>query len=176
MRDFGEFQGRSVYRQKPCGYSRFLLCKKCVLPSLQAKTMTKLLKWLTHGRSATAIKKPDNQKRLREAPMDGSQSATAQVPAPSTHPVGETQAFPKDEAPAVRRRSQPESLVRVGPAASTALAAFNRVLNSRKSEALLLWPQAIEGIAVFHALAALARISTCDCEGLAALFFPWNRN
>ena len=34
----------------------------------------------------------------------------------------------------------------------------------------------IEGIAVFYALAALARISTCDCQGLAALFFPWNRN
>src|SRR5262249_7686794 len=112
MRDFGEFQGRSVYRQKPCGYSRFLLRKKCVLPLLQAKTITKLLKWLTHGRSVTAIERPDNQKRLWGASMDGSQSATAQVPAPSNDPVGETEALPKDETPALRRRSQPESLVR----------------------------------------------------------------
>jgi len=56
------------------------------------------------------------------------------------------------------------------------LAAFDRVLAEGKSEALLLWPQPIEGVAVFHALAALARIAGCDREGLTALFFPWNRN
>jgi hypothetical protein len=64
----------------------------------------------------------------------------------------------------------------VGPTARDVLAAFDRVLAEGKSEALLLWPQPIEGVAVFHALAALARISACDCQGLAAMFFPWNRN
>ena len=76
----------------------------------------------------------------------------------------------------LRRRNESSHCCDVGPTAKDVLEAFDRVLAEGKSEALLLWPQPIEGVAVFHALAALARISACDCQGLAALFFPWNRN
>jgi len=76
----------------------------------------------------------------------------------------------------LRRRNEPGQCCHVGPAAKEVLAAFDRVLAEGKSEALLLWPQPIEGVAVFHALAALTRIAACDCQRLAALFFPWNRN
>jgi hypothetical protein len=76
----------------------------------------------------------------------------------------------------LRRRNEPGQCWDVGPTAKQVLAAFDRVITGGKSEALLLWPQGIDGIAVFHALAALARISNCDWHGLATLFFPWNRN
>ena len=76
----------------------------------------------------------------------------------------------------LRRRNEPGQCCHVGPAAKEVLATFNRVIAEGKSEALLLWPQGIEGIAVFHALSALARIATCDRQGLATLFFPWTRN
>lgn len=76
----------------------------------------------------------------------------------------------------LRRRNESSQCCDIGPTAKEVLIAFDRVVSEGKSEALLLWPQAIEGVAVFHALAALARISACDCQGLAALFFPWNRN
>jgi hypothetical protein len=76
----------------------------------------------------------------------------------------------------LRRRNEPSQCCDVGPTAKQVLAAFDRVIGEGKSEALLLWPQGIEGMAVFHALAALARIANCDSRGLATLFFPWNRN
>jgi hypothetical protein len=76
----------------------------------------------------------------------------------------------------LRRRNEPGQCCDLGPSAKAVLTAFNRVIAEGKSETLLLWPQRIEGIAVFHALAALGRIATCDREGLATLFFPWNRN
>ena len=76
----------------------------------------------------------------------------------------------------LRRRNEPGQSCDVGPSAKEVLATFNRVIAEGKSEALLLWPQGIEGIAVIHALAALARIVACDSQGLATLFFPWNRN
>ena len=56
------------------------------------------------------------------------------------------------------------------------LQAFERTLSGTKSEALLIWPQRPDCIAVFHALASLNCISTCDSEGLVTLYFPWNRN
>src|SRR5205807_10384020 len=76
----------------------------------------------------------------------------------------------------LRRRNESSQCSDVGPTAKEVLSTLDRVLAEGKSEALLLWPQPIEGIAVFYALAALARILTCDSQGLAALFFPWNRN
>ena len=76
----------------------------------------------------------------------------------------------------LRRRNDSSQCRDVGPIAKEVLVVFDRVISEGKSEALLLWPQSIEGIAVFHALAALARIAGCDSQGLAALFFPWNRN
>src|SRR5580704_12241408 len=76
----------------------------------------------------------------------------------------------------LRRRSEPGQCCDLGPSAKTVLTTFNRVIAEGTSEALLLWPQRIEGIAVFHALAALGRIATCERQGLATLFFPWNRN
>ncbi len=76
----------------------------------------------------------------------------------------------------LRRRNDSDQCCDVGPTAKDVLTAFDRVLSEGKSEVLLLWPQPIEGVAVFYALAALARIAACDRRGLAALFFPWNRN
>lgn len=76
----------------------------------------------------------------------------------------------------LRRRSESSQCCDTGPTAKEALTAFDRVLAEGKSEAILLWPRPIEGIAVFHALAVLARIAACDSHTLATLFFPWNRN
>ena len=76
----------------------------------------------------------------------------------------------------LRRRNEASQCCDLSPTAKDVLAAFDHVLAGGRSEALLLWPQPIEGIAVFHSLAALARIADCDDQGLAALLFPWNRN
>lgn len=76
----------------------------------------------------------------------------------------------------LRRRSEPAGCCHAGAPANEALATFDRVLTERKSESILLWPVAIEGISALHALAALARMTTCDQQGLVTLLFPWNRN
>ncbi len=77
---------------------------------------------------------------------------------------------------ALRRRSEPSQCCHVGHPAREVIAAFDRVVAGRKSEAVLLWPQRPDGIAVFHALASFDRIAKCDRERLATLFFPWSRN
>lgn len=81
-----------------------------------------------------------------------------------------------DNSIGLRRRNDPGQCRPLGQSAKAVLVAFNRVIENNRSETLLLWPQCIEGVAIFHALAALTRISTCDSERLATLFFPWNRN
>jgi len=87
-------------------------------------------------------------------------------------------ATPAAHAPdiALRRRAEPAVMCAVGSAARCVLTVFDRVIATGKSEAILLWPRGVEGVAVFHALAALARLHTCDNATLATLFFPWNRN
>ena len=77
---------------------------------------------------------------------------------------------------ALRRRAEPCVMCAVGSSARCVLTVFDRVIANGRSEALLLWPHGIEGVAVVHALAALARLRTCDSATLATLFFPWNRN
>lgn len=77
---------------------------------------------------------------------------------------------------ALRRRAEPGVLSAIGPSARCVLTVFDRVIATGKSEGLLLWPHGIEGIAVFHALASLSRLSSCDSVTLSTLFFPWNRN
>ncbi len=64
----------------------------------------------------------------------------------------------------------------LGSTAKTILADFERTLSHRRSEALLVWPQAIQGLAIIHSLAALSRLANCDTQRLATLLFPWNRN
>ena len=103
--------------------------------------------------------------------MPGSQES---APA-NTAPIGTAQPG-QPRRISLRRRNDSSQCCDVGPTARDVLTAFDRVLAEGKSEVLLLWPQPIEGVAVFYALAALARIAACDCSGLAALFFPWNRN
>src|SRR5271157_4193438 len=103
--------------------------------------------------------------------MSGSQNLDTQ-PLANLGAVASSQ----KHATSLRRRNGPGECCDVGPTAKEVLAAFDRVITEDRSEALLLWPQGIEGIAVFHALAALARIPDCDRQGLATLFFPWNRN
>lgn len=76
----------------------------------------------------------------------------------------------------LRRRNEPTRCCRLGTPAEAVLDAFNRIIAEGKSEALLLWPVGIEGIAVFHALAVLTKMAACDQQGLVTLFFPWNRN
>lgn len=103
--------------------------------------------------------------------MPGSQEPASESFAPGASPEpGQRRRI------SLRRRNEPSQSCDVGPTSKNVLAAFDRVLAEGKSEALLLWPEPIEGVAVFYALAALARISACDSQGLAALFFPWNRN
>lgn len=103
--------------------------------------------------------------------MPGSQEPSP----PSVAPIGTLQPSQSHRI-SLRRRNESSHRCDVGPTANDVLTAFDRVLAEGKSEVLLLWPQPIEGVAVFYALAALARIASCDCGGLAALFFPWNRN
>ena len=100
----------------------------------------------------------------------------SQGPAPASFaPIGTVQPG-QPRRINLRRRNESSQCCDVGPTAKDVLTAFDRVLAEGKSEVLLLWPQPIEGVAVFYALAALARIPACDSRGLAALFFPWNRN
>ena len=76
----------------------------------------------------------------------------------------------------LRRRNEPGCCFTLGSPVKELLSAFDRVLTTGKSECVLLWPIAIEGLSVLHALAALDRITICDQHGLFSLFFPWNRN
>src|SRR5579872_1710390 len=76
----------------------------------------------------------------------------------------------------LRRRRKPEQSRALGTSARAVLARFDRVIADDKSQALLVWPQSIEGVAVFHALSVLSRLSSCNDRGLGTLFFPWNRN
>lgn len=100
----------------------------------------------------------------------------SQEPAPASFaPIGTVQPG-QPRRINLRRRNESSQCCEVGPTARDVLTAFDRVLAEGNSEVLLLWPLPIEGVAVFYALAALARIAACDSRGLAALFFPWNRN
>jgi hypothetical protein len=76
----------------------------------------------------------------------------------------------------LRRRNEPGSHFALGAPVKGVLSVLDRILASGKSESILLWPLAFEGLSVLHALAALDRVSICDEQGLLTLFFPWNRN
>ena len=78
--------------------------------------------------------------------------------------------------PLLRRRAQLEPPLSIGPTAAQVLDALDRVQADGKSEALLVWPQRPDSVAMFHALAALSRLDSCDTRGLRTVFFPWNRN
>ena len=74
-----------------------------------------------------------------------------------------------------RRPSDPDVELALGKPTEEVLRAFEGAMESGRSEVLLLWPQRPDGVAVFHALAALNRIAECDSSGFATLFFPWSR-
>ena len=95
---------------------------------------------------------------------------------PDGRSAASTQANGVRPAPLLRRRAQLDPALAFGPTAASVIAALERVLRERKSEALLLWPQRPDSVAIFHALASLARLETCDDDGLTTLFFPWNRS
>ncbi len=107
--------------------------------------------------------------------VEGSESVKTKATVRS-HALRSEAVILREDEKLLRRRSQPEALCGIGPPAAEVLSVFDRVLTSRKSEALLIWPQRPESIAVFHALAALSRIGNCDREGLKTLFFPWSRS
>ena len=79
-------------------------------------------------------------------------------------------------APVLRRRAQPQHALPLASTAAQLVTAIDRVQLEGKSEALLLWPQRPDSIAVFHALAAVSRVENCDTRTLQTIFFPWNRN
>jgi len=70
----------------------------------------------------------------------------------------------------------PKTLCGIGRTATVALATFNKVCADRNSEALLICPQNLDGVAILHALGCLQRLDVCDRERLTTLFFPWSRN
>ena len=74
------------------------------------------------------------------------------------------------------RGSEPTLPLRLGPSATQILHVFERALSGTNSQALLVWPQRPDSVAIFHALAALNRIEMCDSTGLVTLYFPWNKN
>ncbi|MGD9668843.1 MAG: hypothetical protein AB7U75_07250 [Hyphomicrobiaceae bacterium] len=74
------------------------------------------------------------------------------------------------------RRVGSEARECLGPAAQDVIAALERVIAGGNSEAILLWPHRLDGVAIFHALAALNRLANVDTEGLATIYFPWSQN
>ena len=108
--------------------------------------------------------------------MNNSHSTVASTTYPPTPPSSKATDSPESNHTIFRHRSEPEIPCCIGPSAREVLCIFERTLSGTKSEALLLWPQCPGGIAVFHGIAALNRITDCDCTGLATLFFPWNRS
>lgn len=74
------------------------------------------------------------------------------------------------------RRSGDGKLSSIGPAARRVLEVIREATDSGCSRSLLFWPSRPDGTAIFHALAALDRIGSCDRERLCTLYFPWSRN
>jgi hypothetical protein len=83
---------------------------------------------------------------------------------------------PHDQTGYLRRAGEPEVALKTSPTVAISLEAFNRVVSTRKSEVVLMWPRGIYGPAFLHGLAALERLRECDEKKLTTLFFPWNRN
>lgn len=82
----------------------------------------------------------------------------------------------QSESPIFRRKIEPTVLRSIGPSAKEMLRTFEHTIPGPKSNALLIWPQPSDSVAVFHAVAALNRLPDCDTTGLATLFFPWSRH
>ena len=103
----------------------------------------------------------------RQSPQSADVPAAVAMPSATAAP---------EVVPTLRRRSNTNSLCSPGPAARNVLKTLERVLASHESEALLLWPQRPDSVAVFHALASLSRLPDCHTRRLATLLFPWTRN
>lgn len=108
--------------------------------------------------------------------MNNSHNTVASATYPPTPPSGRAIDSLESNQKIFRHKSEPEIPCCIGPLAREVLCIFERTLSGTKSEALLLWPQCPDGIAVFHGIAALNRIADYDYTGLATLFFPWNRS
>jgi hypothetical protein len=81
---------------------------------------------------------------------------------------------PQDAA-IFRRRDDPTVPCRVNGSVQLALEAFNRVVATRESEVVLMWPRCIDGPGLLPALAALSRLGDGDRSTLTTAIFPWNR-
>lgn len=95
---------------------------------------------------------------------------------PQQSPANNTPANSETALPISLRRQGGENSCDLGPTAKDLLSAFEQTLRDKKSHALLVWPQTVQGISVVHALAALGRLSNCDTDRLTTILFPWNRN
>jgi hypothetical protein len=82
-------------------------------------------------------------------------------------------ANPGELRPFTLRRHGSETSYDLGATARDLLNVFEQTINGKKSRVLSVWPQAVPGISVVHALAALGRLSTCDTRRLTTIFFPW---
>lgn len=91
------------------------------------------------------------------------------------HPCANVSAS-EERVPPLWRKLGGEACEELGAAAREVVGTFERVLVTGKSEALLLWPNRLDGVAVFHALAALSRLENADAKGFATLYFPWSQN
>src|SRR5258706_13682986 len=84
-------------------------------------------------------------------------------------------ANPGDLRPITLRRHGSNTSYDLGATARDLLKVFEQTINDKKSRVLTVWPQAVHGISVLHALAALGRLSKCDTRRLTTIFFPWRR-
>lgn len=75
----------------------------------------------------------------------------------------------------ILRRHGSETSCDVGPTGRDLVNAYEQSIITNKSNALLVWPQALQGVSVIHACASLSRLSECDTRRLTTIFFPWNR-
>lgn len=76
----------------------------------------------------------------------------------------------------LRRKVGTSGIAGLGPVAREAIGLIDGVIARNVSTGVLFWPKRPDGIAIFHALACLDRIQTCDLNGFSTLYFPWSQN
>lgn len=77
---------------------------------------------------------------------------------------------------ALRRKVGSDGPELLAAGAREVISVLERVISTGKSEGVLLWPNRLDGVAIFHALAALNRLENADAKGFASLYFPWSQN
>ncbi|MFM9850249.1 MAG: hypothetical protein ACKVP3_24215 [Hyphomicrobiaceae bacterium] len=81
-----------------------------------------------------------------------------------------------ERIPALHRKVGSDGPEMLASGAREVISVLERVISTGKSEGVLLWPNRLDGVAIFHALAALNRLENSDARGFASLYFPWSQN